>query len=720
MGNAHKASGDLQKAVGCYRRSLELAPDYPPSLYNLGLALHEANQLGEAEKIFQRAHMITPGDADVLIHLGVILCKQSRMSDGAQMFRAALRLAPGNAEFWLWLGRACRQVPHLAEEAIQSLLKCIALKPDLADAHCELGMAYRKLGDTGRAAEAFGKALEWQPDLVEAVEGLGEILQDEGNLDAAIQRYAAAIRSSPDAARLHNGLGCAQFRKSRLQEAAASFSRAIDLEPDFAGAIHNLGKVHDMSGARNEALLCYERALRLTPGDAAIRESVLFEKQNMCDWGRIEELSELQRRSVFEHPAQPVSPFCLLSMAATRAEQLQCARNFAQDHVRAVARARSQFDFDRRLRPKLRIGYLSSDFHQHAVACLIAELFELHDRGRFEVAGYSHGPDDGSPMRGRLKRAFDRFTDIRTLSHAAAAAAIHADGTDILVDLNGYTQNARAGILALRPAPLQVNYLGYPGTMGADFIDYLVADRFVVLPEHAADYSEKLVLLPGSYQVNDRRRPIAATPSRRELGLPENGFVFCCFNNVYKFLPEMFSVWMRLLQSAPGSVLWLLESNPWAGENLRREAASRGIDPRRLIFAPMLPLDRHLGRMKAADLFLDTLPYNAHTTASDALWAGLPVLTAPGDTFASRVAGSLLRAVGMPELIVDSIQSYEALALEFALQPDRIAAVRGKLARSKDTAPLFDTPRFARDLESAYEAMWRQYLSGGVPHRIEI
>ena len=256
--------------------------------------------------------------------------------------------------------------------------------------------------------------------------------------------------------------------------------------------------------------------------------------------------------------------------------------------------------------------------------------------------------------------------------------------------------------------------------MGADFIDYLVADRFVVLPEHAADYSEKLVLLPGSYQVNDRQRPIAATPSRRELGLPENGFVFCCFNNVYKILPEMFSVWMRLLQSAPGSVLWLLESNPWAGENLRREAGSRGIDPGRLIFAPMQPLDRHLGRMRAADLFLDTLPYNAHTTASDALWVGLPVLSVPGDTFASRVAGSLLCSVGMPEMIADSLQSYEALALEFALRPDRIAAVRDKLARSKDTAPLFDTPRFARDLESAYEAMWRQYLSGGVPHRIEV
>jgi predicted O-linked N-acetylglucosamine transferase (SPINDLY family) len=521
-------------------------------------------------------------------------------------------------------------------------------------------------------------------------------------------------------AQIHAILGSEQFQSGRLVEADENLRKAIELQPDNAAALHNLGNVQSMRGARAEALRFYEAALRLRPGDAVIAEAMLCEAQRMCDWGRFEELSEIRRRSVFEGAVRPANPFSLLSIVSTRAEQLQCARDFAQNQLGAVAQVRSRFEFGREVRGKLRIGYLSSDFHKHPVACLIAELFELHDRRRFEIVAYSYGPDDGSPIRARLKRAFDRFTDIGAMSDGAAANAIYAGGADILVDLTGYTQHGRTGIVALRPAPVQVNYLGYPGTMGAEFIDYLIADRFLIPAGHAADYSEKLVLLPGSYQVNDRKRPVAATPPRRELGLPENGFVFCCFNHTYKILPETFSVWMRLLEAVPGSILWLLESNPWAGENLRREARIRGVDPDRLVFAPPLPMDRHLGRLAAADLFLDTTPYNAHTTASDALWAGLPVLTAPGDTFASRVAGSLLTAVGLPELIAGSMESYEALALQFARERERLAALRGKLARNRDAAPLFDTPRFARNLESAYEIMWRQYQSGDGPRAIEL
>ena len=714
LGNAHKAAGDLDRAIDCYRRSLGIAPDYVPSLYNLGLVLHETGHLEEAEVLFRRAHEITPGDADTLVHLGAILCKQSRFADGAQMFRAALRLAPEDPKLWFLLARACHEIPHQIDESIQCLRKCLELKPGFADAYCELGMAYRKLGDSRQAAEAFGKALELQPDSTEAMDGLGGILQDDGRIDDEIEHYRTAIRSWPDSARPYNGLGCALLLKGREAEAADCFRKAIGLQPEFADALYNLGIVHSLRGARDQALRCFVDASRLKPYDAVIRECVLFEKQHMCDWAGFEELSRLRCRT-HERPAQAVSPFSLLSIASTRAEQLQCARDFAQAQLRAVTRGRLKFDYVRRSGGKLRIGYLSSDFHEHATAYLMAELIELHDRRRFEILAYSYGQDDGSPMRARLRRAFDRFTDIGPLSHTAAAAAIHADGTDILVDLKGYTERARTGIVALRPAPVQVSYLGYPGTMGAEFIDYLIADRYVVPAEHAAEYSEQLVLLPGSYQVNDRNRPIAATPPRRELGLPENGFVFCCFNQAYKILPDTFTVWMRLLRAVPGSVLWLFESNPWVSQNLRREALTCGIDPQRLVFAPKLPLERHLGRMRAADLFLDTLPYNAHTTASDALWAGLPVLTVPGDTFASRVAGSLLSAVGMPELIAGSIEEYEALALKLAREPDLLAALRDKLARNKDTAPLFDTPAFVHNLESAYEKMWQHFLSGERP-----
>ncbi|MGH8742575.1 MAG: hypothetical protein ACREUN_16755, partial [Burkholderiales bacterium] len=345
--------------------------------------------------------------------------------------------------------------------------------------------------------------------------------------------------------------------------------------------------------------------------------------------------------------------FSLLLIPSTPEEQLQCARNYSARLERAVTRERGRlgFRFDRRPGSKLRIGYLSGDFRDHPAAYLIAELIELHDRGRFEIAAYSYGPNDGSAIRARLARAFDRFVDLSALSHADAASRIHGDRTDILLDLTGYTSRARAEILALRPAPVQVNFLGYPGTMGAGFIDYLISNRFMTPASHAAHFSEKLVLLPGSHQVNDRQRAVAETQPRAKLGLPEKAFVFCCLNQTNKILPDVFATWMRLLLGTPSSVLWLVDNGSLATGNLRAEAEKRGVPPERLVFAPRVPIAQHLARLRAADLFLDTLPYNAHSTTSDALWVGLPVLTCVGNTFTSRMAGSMLNLIGLPELI---------------------------------------------------------------------
>jgi predicted O-linked N-acetylglucosamine transferase (SPINDLY family) len=376
------------------------------------------------------------------------------------------------------------------------------------------------------------------------------------------------------------------------------------------------------------------------------------------------------------------------------------------------------FPHDPRARERIRIGYLSADFYEHATAYLAAGLFEAHDRARFEVIAYSYGPDDRSAMRSRLESGFDRFVELASSSHRAAAEAIHADGIDILVDLKGYTQHARSEIMALRPAPIQVSFLGYPGTMGAPFIDYLIGDAFVTPVDHAADYDEQLVLLPGSYQVNDAARQVKAVPPRAELGLPGNGFVFCCFNQTYKILPEIFAVWTRLLANVSGSVLWLLEGNAFATRNLRRAAGDAGLDPGRLIFAPKLPQAQHLARIGAADLFLDTAPYNAHTTASDALWAGVPVVTWSGDTFASRVAGSLLNALRMPELAVESLSAYEELALRFSSDSNAMAAVRSKLACHRVSESLFDTRRFAAGIEAAFMQMWALRIAGKAPAMI--
>jgi predicted O-linked N-acetylglucosamine transferase (SPINDLY family) len=559
--------------------------------------------------------------------------------------------------------------------------------------------------------------------LAEALSSLGNVLQDQGRLQEAVSHYREAIAIAPDTALHHNNLGCALVRLGQVAEAAASLRKAIALQPDFVAAHLNLGNAASLLGERAEALGCYEIALRIDPGNASARDAVLFEMQRMCDWSRFDELCEAQRRAVRERSPHSISPFSLLTIPATRAEHLLCARAYSARLVQSVNRDRARLNFRFGLpvqKPRLKIGYLSADYHEHVTAYVMAEMFELHDRKAFEVTAYSYGPDDRSAMRSRLVRGFDRFIDISRHPHADAASLIHEDGIDILVDLKGYTQDARPEIAALRPAPIQAAYMGYPGILGADFIDYYIADRFVIPPEHASDYTEKLVLLPGCYYVNDRRKPAPPTPPRAELGLPEHAFVFCSFNQSCKILPQIFAAWMRLLQAVPGSVLWLLEENRWAVDNLRREARARGVEPARLHFAKKLPLERHLARVGAADLFLDTLPYNAHTTATDALWAGVPVITCPGETHASRVAGSLLKAAGLPELITSTMAEYEALAVSLAQDLDRLRALRERLMRSRASAPLFDTPAFVRGLETAYTRMWQFHVAGRQPQEIDL
>jgi protein O-GlcNAc transferase len=718
LGNERRAAGDLEGAIESYRRALQLEPHHVASLYNLGLVLRETKRLEEAERCFRRVCELEPRDADALLHLASLLDARSSVAEAAIAYRKVVALDAGNAGAWLCLGAIC--VETSTEEAIRCLETCLRLEPETASAHHHLGRALKKLGRAERAAGAYRRALELAP-ASETHNDLGNLLLDEGRLAEAAGHYREALGLWPENALTHNNLGCALSRMEKFDEAAAALQRAVALDPAYADAHLNLGSVQRLRGAREQALACFRRALELRPQDAGIRECLLTELQTVCEWDQLASFANLQRRAALD-PAQHVTPFSLLSIPSTAAEQLQCARNYAARYEWSLAaqRERLNFRFERGTERRIRIGYLSADFHDHVTAYVMAEMFELHDRQRFEVAAYSYGPDDGSAMRARLKAAFDRFVDGRAMSHAELATAIHADRVDILVDLKGYTQHSRVEVAALRPAPVQVAYMGYPGTLAAGFIDYLVADRYVVPPGQEKHYGEALALLPGTYYVNDRKRASTPTPPRADLQLPQQGFVFCCFNQTYKILPEVFDVWMRLLGAMPRSVLWLLEANPAAKQNLAREARRRGIDPGRLVFAPRVPAERHLGRMAAADLFLDTRPYNAHTTATDALWAGVPVVTCPGDTFAARVAGSLLSAMGLPELITASMADYEALALRLARSPQELAGLRARLLRDRDSAALFDTPGFVRNLEKAYERMWARYRAGEAPARIEI
>jgi predicted O-linked N-acetylglucosamine transferase (SPINDLY family) len=687
-GNARKAQGDLEGAVECYRQALAIAPDYTAARYNLGLALRELSRLEEAESQFRRIHEQDPRDVDALFNLADLLSNRSRFDESARAYAVAVTLAPDNPYLWLGLAIAHNNIPGHGEDALRCLRRSIEIEPDLAQAHFLMG----------------------------------NMLSDGGLLDEAAGHYRKAIEAAPGHAESHTNLANVLMRQGRVGEAFTGYRKAIELDPGLAYAHLNLGSACSFAGKYGDARTHYEQALRLQPDNAAARGCLLFEMQRMGDWSRFDELVGAQRRSITTAPDQDILPFHLFSIPSTPQEQLQCARNYAAHRARAVARDRRRMDFrhERKAKPRLRIGYLSADVREHPGAHLIAELIELHDRTRFEIIAYSYGPDDGSAIRSRLSRAFDRFVDVSALSHAEAAARMHGDGVDILIDLSGYTTFARTEILALRPAPIQVNFLGYPGTLGADFMDYLVSDRFITPPGRSEGYREQLVRMPGSYQANDRKRAVADTPPRSALGLPDRALVFCCLNQTSKILPDVYAAWMRLLGAVPGSVAWLVDTSPQAVANLRREAQKHGIGPERLVFAPRVPIAQHLGRLPAADLFLDTFPYNAHTTASDALWVGLPVLTCAGDTFASRVGGSLLTAVGLPELITYSLEEYEALALRLARRPAELAALREKLARNRLTSALFDTPGYTGHLEAAFRQMWDHFLTGEAPRAIEV
>ncbi|HEX2566552.1 MAG TPA: tetratricopeptide repeat protein [Burkholderiales bacterium] len=610
-----------------------------------------------------------------------------------------------------------------ASAAILSYRRALELEPGYADALYNLGMTLHESGGYQEAEACFRRLLALEPADADALLHLGALLVRRQRLDEGALVYRKALALRPEDAHLWNRLGeveAARFTDASLREAEACFRKAISLQPGEAHGHYALGHVLALQGRRAEAVESLRAACRVEPSKAAFQADLLHAKQQVCDWRGLPELSALVCRAALERTADPFHPFYLVSIPSTAEQQLSGARNYARSIAEPLAAdaRRLAFRFQRRAGGRRRIGYLSAEFHAHATAWLAAELFELHDRKRFEVIAYSYGPDDGSPMRLRLEGAFDRFRDLQAVSDAEAAAAIHADEVDILVDLKGYTFRARTGIMALRPAPIQVSFLGYPGTMGAPFIDYLVGDRIVTPAASAGDYAEKLVLMPGSYQVNDRKRAATATPPRPELGIPSGSFVFCSFNQAYKILPEVFAAWMRLLKAVPESILWLLDSA--AAANLRREAQASGVEPARLVFAPPLPLERHLGRLAAADLFLDTFPCNAHTSASDALWMGVPVATRMGETFASRVAASLLEAVGLPELVTRSLADYESLAVRLARSPGELSALRERLGRARSSATLFDTPRYARSLEAAYEKMWEAYSSGAAPRLIEL
>jgi protein O-GlcNAc transferase len=682
-----------------------------------GLAAHQAGNLPAAEALYKRVLRADADNFDALHWLGVVEGQRGRHDAAIRMFGRALKINPHSARAHFHLGLALGALRR-SDEALQSFDNALEIKPDFVEALFNRGTT---LGDLHRHAEAvtsFEDGLAIEPDNPAALFNRGVALKHLERHAEALASFDRAVAIKPDFAVALLNLGNALADANRHAEAIASYDRALAIAPDFIEAMFARGELRQNLGCHEEATGDFAGIVEKDPDNRYAQGYLHYSRLNCCDWISFDENVARLRNDVRARKGlQP--PFSFLAVSDSGSEQLLCSRAWLRDKIPVLPAAMSKnqpYCHDR-----IRLAYLSADFHDHATAFLMAELFERHDRNHFELTAVSFGPDTPSTLRTRLRESFDRFVDVREKSDREVACLLRRLETDIAVDLKGFTTNCRTNILAYRPAPIQINYLGYPGTMGADFIDYIIADRFVIPQDQRDFYSEKIVYLPDTYQPNDTKRQIGArVPTRAEVDLPDTGFVFCCFNNCYKITPAMFDVWMRLLKQIDGSVLWLLAGNAAALRNLRREAAARDVAPERLVFAPRVNLDDHLARHRLADLFLDTLPYNAHTTASDALWAGLPVLTCSGNTFASRVAGSLLRAVGLPELVTTSLSEYEAAATGLANNGTRLAALRARLNDNRTNYPLFDTQRFRRHIEAAYETMWRRHEAGEPPESFAV
>ena len=708
--------GRLDEAIRYYDQALVLKSDYPEAHSNRGLALNDLNRLEDALFSLNHAIALKPDFAFAYNNRGMTLRNLNRADEALEDFDHAIELKSDYAEAYNNRGSVLYRLAKL-EEALASYDSAITLKPDYWEAHSNRGIAINDLGRPEEALISLDRAIALKPIFAIAHNNRGTVLKNLNRLEDALASYDRAIELKPDFAEAYNNRGSVFYNRMKFDEALVNYSRAIGLKPDFAEAYNNQGAALCDLNRLEDALIAYDLAIRFAPDHELFYGSRFDIKLKLCDWRDYAEyLRHLEEK--IKSGKNVSLPFIVLALSVSPVLQKQAAENFVQEKFPAnkILPIINQYP----KHDKIRLAYFSADFRNHAVAILTAELFEKHDKSKFELIAFSlaSGPDDD--MRKRIEPAFDQFIDVSKHSDREVALLARDMEVDIAIDLGGFTSHCRASIFALRAAPVQVNYIGYPGTMGADYMDYIVADDTIIPTSHQQYYSEKIAYLP-SFQANDTKRIISEREfSREELGLPAKGFVFCCFNNIYKVNPFVFDCWMRILKQVEGSVLWLLDEHPSTVSNLISEAALRGVDSRRLIFAKRLPVAEYLARYRMADLFLDTLPFNAGTTASDALWAGLPVLTQIGEAFAGRMAASLLNAIHLPELITTTQEEYVSLAISLATQPDKLENIRQKLKKNRLKTPLFDIQYFTKNIESAYIQMYERSQAGLEPDRINV
>lgn len=703
-------------ALTSYDSHLELVPDSIPAMLGRGYVLSVGARFGEALDAFDRVVALDAGHAPAWLGRGHVLVSLDRLPEAAASYEKAVSLDGSAVEAWIALGDVMNR-HHDFHAALRAFDAVIALAPKAGAARRGRAVALFRLGRHAEAEAEFRSALTLVPGDSNLWISFGNLLTSLSRFDDALAAYGEARKIDP----MHPGAWLCRANVlglvKRYDEALDCYREALRLKPDDIDVFDSRANMFLQMKRFEDALSDYDTAYRLRPDAFHIEGERLHAQLHIADWTDVEvRLAGLE--AAIRDGRELSTPFVSLGLLPSGELHKRHASLWAERLPRASTEP--LWNGERYKHAKIRLAYASADFHEHATSQLMAGLFERHDRSRFELLAVSFGPDDRSAMRKRILAPFDRVIDVRDRTNPEVAQDIRSAEVDILVDLKGYTEDSRPGIFLHRPAPIQVSYLGYPGTLSLDVMDYILADK-IVIPESAhGHYTEKIAYLPHSYQSNDEKKVIGARHlSRTGVGLPEDGTVFCCFNSIYKILPDVFDCWMAILKRTPSSVLWLLRPDAIAERNLKREAAARGIDPVRLVFAARVPLADHLARHGLADLFLDTLPYNAHTTSSDALWAGLPVLTQRGETFAGRVSASLLQAVGLAELVANDRQSYEDLAVLLATDSARLNGIKAKLAANRLASPLFDSVRFTRDLEGLYEQMYRRHLHGLPPDHIE-
>jgi predicted O-linked N-acetylglucosamine transferase (SPINDLY family) len=708
--------GETERAGDLCRAVLARHPAHRDAFQLLGAMAIRAGDWAEAERWIGRALAIHPRDAAAQYQYGVALSGLGRPGDAVAAFERCLDIHPGSAAVYAHHGHALWLLQR-HQAAVESYGRALEIKPDHAETLNNRGVALNDLGRPQAALADFDRAISLQPDYAAAHNNRGLALAALNRGEDARAAYDRAIALKDDFAEAHNNRGNALVALGHYDEALIDYGNAIRIAPGYADAYANRARALRFMKRYEACCADYDKTLELKPDYPFVFGTRLHVKMLMCDWRDFErQAAELEAKVARGEKA--TSPFPFLALTGAPDLQRKAAEIWTQ--ARHPVSAPPYQGARAPQAGKIRIGYFSPDFRDHPVAVLAAGLFEAHDRARFEIYAFSYGPGAEDGLRKRLEPAFDRFIDVRNQTDAEIAALARNLGVDIAVDLAGHTQGARTGIFALRAAPVQASYVGYPASMGASFYDYIIADSTVIPEDQQSHFAEKIAYLP-DFQVNDASREIANRIfTRAELGLPASGFVFCCFNNTFKITPRVFESWMRILKSVPGSVLFLYAETPAAASNLKAAAAAQGVDAGRLIFGKRLPMPEYLARFKSADLFLDTLPFNAGTTASDALWAGLPVLTCAGQSFAGRMAASLLQTLDLAALVTTTQRAYEDLAVALAADPARLRGLKEKLERERLNGQLFDARRFAGYLEQAYVQMLERRRAGLPPEDIHV